>query len=117
LDIFILLLALVFILFICAEYLDVVLHVGAFAILFILGVTIMTGALQYKEGEQISQNISYLASPLNTTMNATSEVRIPLYVNFSGGWSRTIGTLICCVSVLGFVLVYITGRANRRAED
>lgn len=102
--VFVVFLALVLILFIAAEYLDVVLHVGAFALLFILGVTVLTGGLQYKSGEILTGNYTYL--PNNTSINISSETRSAVYTDFSGGYQHTIGFLICALSVLGFVLVY-----------
>ena len=114
--VFVVLLALVFVLFIAAEYLDVVLHVAAFGILFILGLTVMLGQLQYKTGESISQNFTYNPSPLNTSINASSTVRTDIMTQYSGGYSHTIGFLMCALSVLGFVLVY-THYAQKRKEE
>jgi hypothetical protein len=105
-EVFIVLLALVFILFIAAEYLDVVLHVAAFSILFILGLTVMNGNLAYQTGESISQNFTYAASPFNTSINATSTTRNAIYSNFNETWTHWIGYLMMAISVMGFVLVY-----------
>lgn len=115
--IFIVLLVLVFILFIAADYLDVVLHVGAFALLFLLGVTIFTGALTYKTGESINTTYTYAASPFNTSINQSAVTKGDLVTTFTGGWSRTIGTMISMVSVLGFVLVYVHYGQKKKGDD
>lgn len=105
--IFGILLVIVFILFIAAEYLDVVLHVAAFAILFLLGVVVFTAGLQYKVGETINTNYTYLPSPLNTSINGSMETRQTIYATYNEGMYRTIGILLCAASVGGFALVYV----------
>jgi putative Mn2+ efflux pump MntP len=97
------LLALVFILFIAAEYLDVVLHVAAFGLLFILGVTMMTSNLTYTTGQNITQSYTYNGSNIMTSM---TESRVNNETTLSGGYTKTLAILICTLSVFGFVLVY-----------
>lgn len=117
LTIFIVLLVLVFVLFMAAEYLDVVLHVGAFAILFILGVTILTNNLQYKTGESLTTNFTYAASPFNESINQTSAVRQDVYATYSDTYSRTVGILLAALSVFGFILVYVHYGKKRGSDD
>lgn len=105
--IFGLLLVLIFILFIAAEYLDVVLHVIAFGILFMLGVVIFTAGLQYKVGETIQTNYTYQPSPLNTSINSSIETRQGIYATYNEGMYHLIGILLCAASVGGFALVYV----------
>lgn len=114
--IFVVLLAIVFVLFQAAEYLDQVLHIGAFAILFLLGLMLIQANVQYKVGETIQTNYSYLPSPLNTSINASSESRQPIYATYNTDWYRSIGILLCAVSVGGFVMVFVKNRRGKHED-
>ena len=103
--IFIIFLALVLILFIAAEYLDVTLHIAAFTILFLLGITVLTTNLEIKTGETTATEYTFLED--NVTVNETAEVRTAVYSSFDGTYKHLLGWIIAVVSVLGFVLVYV----------
>jgi hypothetical protein len=100
--VFAVILALVLILFIAAEYLDVLLHVAAFGILFVLGVYVLAGTLQYQSGE--TQSINY--TTWNGTVNSSLESRNITYASWNDSYSHIVGFLMCCVGVGGFFLVY-----------
>lgn len=74
----------------------------------------MLGGLTYKNGESVTQNFTYAASPFNTSVNQTTTVRTNVYATFTDTWARFIGIVICVISVFGGILVNLHYNKKRK---
>lgn len=81
--------------------------IAGYSIIFILGLVIMLGSLQYITGETSLSNYTYIAGNL-TSINETRTYTYGYYDNeiVQGiTLSHSIGFLMCVLSVLGFMSV------------
>ena len=112
--IFAVLLAIALILIISAEILDVTLHFPAFAIIFLLGVTLLSGNFEYKTGETVAVNYTYL--PGNLSINQSIQTTTAEYSTYDGGYSHILGIIIAVIGVFGNVITWIHYGKKREKE-
>lgn len=90
--------------------------IAGYSIIFILGLVLMLGSLQYQTGETSLSNYTYTAGNL-TSINETIIYTYGYYDNeiVQGiTLSHTTGFLICVLSVLGFISVMFNLNPNRK---
>lgn len=106
--IWIIILALSLILIIAGKYIEgPPLQIGGFAFLFIMGLTLMLGGVQYTSGSNSITTYTYNG----TNITQTNETITNLYTSYSTEIiqgitiNHTVGFFICVLSVFGFISV------------
>jgi putative Mn2+ efflux pump MntP len=102
--IFIILLALILVMFFIAEYIDVILHIVGFALLFVLGMVLLTNQLYVTSGQNTTQAYTYMLD--NTTVNTTTTTTTDITTPFSDWYSHIFGILTAIVGAIGGGLVW-----------
>lgn len=83
------------------------LQIGGYGFMFILGLVLMLGALQYPTGTNTLSTYNYTESNLTSINETTNKI----YTNYSNEiiqgitLNHTIGFFICVLSILGFISV------------
>lgn len=76
-----------------------------FFFLFLLGLTLLNGNLEYKTGDQINKTYSYLDD--NATINIIQENRADIYSNLNPSSGHTWGFWLCLAGVAGMVFSFV----------
>ena len=87
-----------------------------FLFLFLLGVVLINGSLEYQVGENINTSYTYVNSS-SSQINNTVEYRSDIYKNFDDTTSHRFGYYLALASAVGFIGVIIGLKKSTEEED
>lgn len=87
-----------------------------FFFLFLLGVVLVNGSLEYKTGENTNTTYQYFNSS-SLQINNTIEYKTDIYNNFNDTTSHRFGYFLSIASAIGMIGVFIGLKRSRTEED
>lgn len=98
------------------EFIDVSLSMLGLGLMFILGVVLIGGDLEYKTGQNVTYNYTY-NNDTDTTIRGVTESRTDLYAGLSGSQNHLFGWSLSVGGALGFFAVLMQLRRRTRDEE